>query len=115
MKYLLFSFLKFSIQGSLIGAAMVMTNLALAVPVNINTADAETIADALNGVGEKTAIKIIEYRNSNGPFKAVDDLTNIKGIGEKKLARFKEDVRLKAFSDNTQNKKDVKGVKKAKN
>lgn len=73
----------------------VWSGLVLAVPVNVNQADAETIADALAGIGEKTAIKIVEYRKANGPFKAVEDLTNIKGIGEKKLATIKQDIKLK--------------------
>jgi len=49
----------------------------------------------LSGIGEKTAIKIVEYREANGLFKTVEELTNIKGIGEKKLAKIKEDVKLK--------------------
>lgn len=76
-------------------AILLYSGFVMAIPVNINQADAETIADALAGIGEKTAIKIIEYRKENGPFKAVEDLTNIKGIGEKKLAKIKQDVKLK--------------------
>jgi len=76
-------------------AVFCWTTLAMAIPVNINQADAETIADALNGIGEKTAIKIVEYREANGLFKTVEELTNIKGIGEKKLAKIQEDVLLK--------------------
>ncbi|MGH1540594.1 MAG: ComEA family DNA-binding protein [Arenicella sp.] len=71
------------------------STLALALPVNINNADAEMIADALNGIGQKTAEKIIDYRKANGPFKSADDLLNIQGIGEKKLAKIREDVKLK--------------------
>lgn len=77
-----------------VAAILCCSGLAMAIPVNVNQADAETIADALAGIGEKTAIKIVEYRKENGPFKAVEDLTNIKGIGEKKLAKIKEDVKL---------------------
>ena len=73
----------------------VWSGLVMAIPVNVNQADAETIADALAGIGQKTAIKIVEYRKANGPFKAIEDLTNIKGIGEKKLAKIKQDVQLK--------------------
>ena len=78
-------------------AAFMLTyaNLAAAIPVNINQADADVIADALNGIGEKTAIKIVEYRNSNGLYTSADDLLNISGIGEKKLAKIKDDVKLK--------------------
>lgn len=49
--------------------------------VNINTADAATLAKNLNGVGEKKAEAIVEYRESYGGFKAVDELAEVKGIG----------------------------------
>ena len=49
--------------------------------VNINTASAEEIAEALNGVGLSKAEKIVEYRNENGPFVHIDELVNVKGIG----------------------------------
>ena len=50
-------------------------------PVNVNTADAEELADALKGVGKSKAAAIIEYRDQNGAFKHVDELVNVKGIG----------------------------------
>ncbi len=53
--------------------------------LNINTADAETIAAELKGVGEKKAQAIIDYRTMHGPFKSVTDLTSVKGIGDKTL------------------------------
>lgn len=52
--------------------------------ININTASAEELTD-LNKVGPKTAQRIVEYREANGPFKAVEDLINVKGVGEKIL------------------------------
>ena len=53
-----------------------------ASPVNINTADKETLITAISGVGEKKAEAIIEYREQHGPFKSVDEITKIKGIGQ---------------------------------
>jgi competence protein ComEA len=50
-------------------------------PVNINTATAEEIADSLNGVGQKKAQLIVQYREENGVFTHVDELVNVKGIG----------------------------------
>lgn len=52
--------------------------------VNINTADMDTLM-TVDGIGEKTAQKIIMYREINGPFETVDDLMNISGFGENKL------------------------------
>lgn len=59
--------------------------------VNINTAD-EAGLEALQGIGEAKAKAIIEYRQKNGPFKSVDDLKNVKGIGDKTLDDLREQV-----------------------
>ncbi len=52
--------------------------------VNINTADVQELTK-LKGVGEKKAEAIITWRNENGGFKTVDDLLEVKGIGEATL------------------------------
>jgi len=54
-----------------------------APPVNINTADSETLVDALVGIGPQKAMAIVRHRQKNGPFKRVDDLTRVSGIGQK--------------------------------
>ena len=54
-------------------------------PVNINTADAETLM-TLPGIGETRAADIIAYRQANGPFRMVEQLTDVPGIGEGILA-----------------------------
>jgi competence protein ComEA len=59
--------------------------------VNINTASAEEL-ETLPGVGPAMAQKILEYRKANGPFKRVEELLNIKGIGEKSFQRMKDKV-----------------------
>ena len=51
--------------------------------VDINAADAQTLAEAINGVGISRAQAIVAYRSEHGPFKSVDDLTAVKGIGDK--------------------------------
>ena len=58
-----------------------------ATPVNINTADAETIAKSLDGIGLAKAQAIVAYREEHGPFKSADDLTQVKGIGQATLER----------------------------
>ena len=50
-------------------------------PVNVNSASAEEIAEALKGVGQSKAEAIVSYRNEHGQFKHVDELVNVKGIG----------------------------------
>ncbi len=59
--------------------------------ININTASKEELMK-LPGVGEVTAGKIIDYRESNGGFSSVEDIKNISGIGDKTLAKFKEKI-----------------------
>lgn len=53
--------------------------------VNINVANAESLALAIKGVGQKRAEAIIEYREQFGPFRSVDELTQVQGIGDKLL------------------------------
>lgn len=53
-----------------------------AAQININTASAEQLT-ALNGIGEAKAAAIVEHRKANGPFKSVDQLVDVKGIGLK--------------------------------
>ena len=66
---------------------------ATAAKVNINTAD-EAGLMSVKGIGEKRAKAIIEYRQKNGPFKTVDDLTKVKGIKAKAFSRIKDQVTI---------------------
>jgi competence protein ComEA len=61
---------------------------ASTVVVNINTASAAEL-DALPGIGAKTAALIIEYRQKNGPFKKVEELMNVRGVGEKNFLKLR--------------------------
>ena len=56
--------------------------------VNLNSATASQIA-TLPGIGEKAALRIIEYREKNGGFKKIEELMNVKGIGEKSFLKLK--------------------------
>lgn len=64
------------------------TSAAPTTPVNINTATQEQL-ESLPGLGAKVAQRIIEYRQKNGNFKKVEDLMNVKGIGEKSFLKLK--------------------------
>lgn len=66
----------------------------LAGPVNINSADAATLAQELKGIGLKRAQAIVDYRTKHGPFKSADELSLIKGIGTKVIQRNRADIRL---------------------
>ena len=61
-------------------------------PVNINTADEQALATALNGVGPAKARSIIAYREEHGAFKSVDELAKVKGIGEKTVDKNRENI-----------------------
>jgi len=62
-------------------------------PLNLNTATLEQL-DTLDGVGPTTAQKILDYREEHGGFASVDELDQIPGIGEKRLAALRERVRI---------------------
>ena len=59
--------------------------------VNLNTA-AATDLERLPGIGEKTAARIVEYRQKNGPFKKVEELMNVRGVGEKNFLKLKSQI-----------------------
>lgn len=75
---------------------LILPLAALAGPVNVNTADAETISAELQGVGLSKANAIVNYRKTHGPFKSVDDLTLVKGIGERTVEINRANILLKS-------------------
>jgi competence protein ComEA len=66
----------------------------LAEPVNINTADAKTISSNLNGIGIVKAQAVIEYRKIHGKFTSINNLSVVKGIGEKTIIKNKDNILL---------------------
>lgn len=68
---------------------------AFAAPVDINSADAKTLEKELIGIGPKTAQAIVHYRAKHGPFRSVDDLLKVKGIGPKTLEKNRDRILIK--------------------
>lgn len=63
--------------------------------ININSADAATLAQALQGVGEQKANAIVAHRKKHGPFKSVEALDQVKGIGEKTVEKNRARITLR--------------------
>jgi competence protein ComEA len=75
------------------GGAVTGNAAAPAAPINLNTATLEQL-DTLDGVGPATAQKILDYRQAHGGFGSVDELDQVPGIGEKRLAALREHLRV---------------------
>lgn len=72
--------------------AVWFSGIAYAEPVNINTASAEMLADAVKGIGNKKAEAIVAYREEHGAFKTVEDLAKVKGIGLKTVEKNRDNL-----------------------
>src|SRR6266516_4199810 len=59
--------------------------------VNLNSASAAQF-ETLPGIGAKTAARIVEYRQKNGPFKKIEELMNVRGVGEKNFLKLKDHI-----------------------
>ena len=75
-------------------ALLAIPAAVLAGPVDVNTADAETISAELKGIGLTKAKAIVEYRKKHGPFRSADDLSLVKGIGERTVEINRSDIRV---------------------
>lgn len=62
--------------------------------ININTATSEQL-QTLSGVGESTALSIIDYREKNGKFSSIEDIKNVSGIGDSKFEKIKDSICVK--------------------
>ena len=76
-------------------AAGAKTAAAVSTPININTASAAQL-EALPGIGARTAQAIVDHRQKNGGFKKIEELMNVKGIGEKSFLKLKPMVTVTA-------------------
>jgi len=72
-------------------AQLALSAAALAT-VNINTASRDELVALKKGLGPAKAQAIVDYRKANGPFKAVDDLKHVKGIGAKRLEKLRPEL-----------------------
>ncbi len=70
------------------------SSLLYAAQVNINTADAETLSSELSGIGQSKAEAIVAYREQHGPYRQIEDLTNVKGIGMATIDKNKSRMKL---------------------
>jgi competence protein ComEA len=82
--------------GAAVVAALLLAPNAIAGPVNVNSADAKTLARELQGIGMSKAEAIVTYREKNGPFKSADDLAKVKGLGKKLIDQNKANLKFES-------------------
>jgi len=82
-----------STTGTVVGTSTKSTTTSPPVngKININTATLSEL-DTLPGIGQTYAQRIIDYRNSNGPFKNIEEVKNVRGIGDKTFEKFKDKI-----------------------
>jgi competence protein ComEA len=78
-----------------LAVSSIVSSIAMAAPVNINTASAAQIAEALNGIGLSKAQAIVDYRESYGLFTAADEIVFVRGIGDSTFENNKGDILVK--------------------
>ena len=88
-----------------LAATLLLAQLVQAEPVNINTADAKTLARELDGIGPAKAQAIVDYRQKNGTFKTADDLLKVEGIGAKVLEQNRDNIRVEKGGESSAGKK----------
>lgn len=74
--------------------ALILPAVVLAGPVNINTADAESLSRELTGIGMAKAEAIVAYREQHGAFDVPEAVLKVKGIGPRVLAANRDDIRV---------------------
>ena len=82
--------------GAALVAATLLAPIAIAGPVDVNSADAKTLARELQGIGPAKAEAIVSHREKNGPFKSADDLAKVKGVGKKLVEQNKANLKFES-------------------
>ncbi len=72
--------------------SLLLASAHVLAAVNINTANAEQLAEVMKGVGPSKAQAIVDYRETHGPFKSVDELVQVKGIGLKTVEKNRDQL-----------------------
>lgn len=80
-------------KKSLLLIALLFASLS-AFAVNINTASAKELSAALKGIGDSKAGAIVLYREAHGPFKTLQELTKVKGVGAATVDKNRENIEL---------------------
>ena len=80
--------------GAILAAGLTLMVPAVAGPVNVNAADARTLQKELVGIGPAKAQAIVAAREKNGPFKSLDEVAKVKGVGKKLVDRNRGNLRL---------------------
>ena len=79
-----------SLKKTLLSIVLIFPLLCIAEErIDINVADVETLM-SIKGIGEKRALAIVDYREQYGPFKSVDDLSEVRGVSESLIERSRE-------------------------
>jgi competence protein ComEA len=84
--------MKWLVQWIFFAAFFAAVSAFAATQVDVNSADARALAEALDGVGLAKAEAIVAWRNQHGPFETLDDLAKVEGIGPHILERNREAI-----------------------
>ena len=86
--------IKYAINTLLLTLMLAFSAVSIAQEVNINTADAQSIAETLNGIGLKKAEAIVAWRTEHGDFTDLATLEQVKGIGRKTTEKNKDSIQF---------------------
>ncbi len=86
--------IKYGLNALLLVLMLTFTSISMAQEVNINTADAQSIASSLSGIGLKKAQAIVAWRTEHGNFTDLASLENVKGVGQKTIEKNKDNIQF---------------------